>query len=82
MWRELLGDAANDDRDVGGYEWLRGKEFLDSLEKIDRVNALLSPLFKAKVYESVLDRLPDLGFNAAEVKGLVFNPFEGQIHTG
>lgn len=82
LLRSRLGDEAIDYQNYGGYELLRTSEELEALNQIDRVNDLLSPLFKSKVYEPVMDQLPALGFNTATVKGLVFNPFEGQIHTG
>ncbi len=82
LLRTRLGDAAIDYQNFGGYELLRTPEELAALDQIDKVNALLKPIFEKPVYEPVMQQLPDLGFDPTTVKGLVFNPFEGQIHTG
>ena len=50
LLRKRLGDAAIDYQNYGGYELLRSKEELEAFDQIDRVNALLKPLFEQAVY--------------------------------
>ncbi len=82
LLRNRLGDKVIDYRNHGGYELLQTTDQLVALDKLDRVNVLLQPLFKDKVYRSVPEKTSALGFNSEKVKGLVFNQYEGQIHTG
>lgn len=78
--RERLGDEAIDYRNYGGYE-LIAEEQLGCLDNVEQVNELLRPVFGKAVYhlESDSERF---GFNTARVSAMVYNPFEGQIHSG
>jgi len=82
LMRKRLGDAAIDYKNHGGYELLRSEAELAALDQIDRVNALLRPLFSADVYKPADSFIDDFGFDSQKVGRMVFNPFEGQIHTG
>ncbi len=82
LLRNRLGDNTIDYQNYGGYELLQTDDQLTSLEKLDKVNALLMPLFDSEVYRSVPEKTEALGFSTDRVKGLVFNQFEAQIHTG
>ena len=79
--RERLGDDGIGYLGYGGYELLQ-EEGLDCLESIDRVNKLVFPLFEKPVYQLKNESIGLFGFNKDLIKGLVYNPFEGQIHTG
>lgn len=82
LLRDRLGDEIIDYKNYGGYELLQSPEQLAALDQLDRVNDLLKPLFNAAVYKSVPENINGLGFDQKNIKGLVFNQFEGQIHTG
>ena len=81
LLRKRLGDETIDFHNYGGYELLRDTE-LPAMGEMDRVNDLLKPLFGKPVYHDHSQELAAMGFSPEQVKGLVFNPFEGQIHTG
>ena len=78
--RERLGDKAIAYQNYGGYELLETHQ-LKALERIDEVNQLLRPVLGGDAY--LLEEDPKrFGFDSARVEAIVFNPFEGQIHTG
>lgn len=81
LLRKRLGDKKMDYHQWGGYELL-GEQSDFVLDGMTRVNDFLSPLFNQAVYRLESDKIDDFGFNQARVKHMVFNPFEGQIHTG
>ena len=78
--RARLGDATIDYQNHGGYELLFEHQ-LGPLNRLEEVNELLRPILKDNVYR--IDRDIDrFGFNSKMVKAMIFNPFEGQIHSG
>jgi len=79
--RERLGDDKLDYLGLGGYE-LINQEDIDSLNEIDRINQLLSPLFNKPVFETCNSKISDFGFTASKVPAMTFNQYEGQINTG
>ncbi len=79
--RERVGDDKLRYHGYGGYE-LIGKEELPLLDKIEEVNDLLSTLFNKPVFELKNERINHFGFDKSKVRALVFNQFEGQVHTG
>lgn len=79
--RERLGDDAIGFEGLGGYELLRENE-LWAIDSLEEYNNLLRPIFGDDVFFDRSDRVDELGFSADVVKGLIFSPFEGQIHTG
>lgn len=79
--RERLGDRAIDYRNYGGYE-LISPEQAASLQHIDRMNALLRPLFGKEVFTVDKAAIQKFGFNTAKVANMLYNRFEGQIDTG
>lgn len=81
LLRKRLGDQAIDFKPYGGYElFLKEDEFgfSECISKIPFINEVLKPLFKADVFSKEIDRF---GFGNIQ-EYLIFNPFEGQIHTG
>ena len=86
-WRGLqvlqarLGAVKMGLKNYGGYELLQQEE-LHYLDKIEEVNLWLKPLFKKTVVYNNSEELARFGFAQSTVKGLVFNPYEGQIDTG
>ncbi len=80
LLRKRLGDANMDYQNHGGYEILQEEE-LHLLNHLDEINELLFPVFKKPVYFDHSKEIENLGLGKL-VRGLVFNPFEAQIHTG
>lgn len=81
LLRARLGDEAMDYQNLGGYEILSEKQ-LPALSRMAEVNELLFPLFYEDVYHDRSEDIFQFGFTKASAKGLIFNPFEAQIHTG
>jgi glycine/D-amino acid oxidase-like deaminating enzyme len=78
--RQLLGDQALAYERLGGFELLPDTH-LAALDRLDEVNAKLKPLFGAAVFSRDDEGLRASGFDA-QIKALVRNPFEAQIHSG
>ncbi len=66
---------------LGGYELLAQSQ-VDVWSKMAEVNQFLKPIFNADVFSNASDKIAEFGFNSSTVKGLIYNCFEGQIHTG
>ncbi len=81
LLRKRLGDQTLDYQNFGGYELLRSTDLV-VLQEMDRVNDLLRPLFGENVYHDRSHEIEKLGFDSSLIKGLVFNPFEAQLHSG
>jgi gamma-glutamylputrescine oxidase len=82
--RQNLGDGNIRYHQYGGYELFmtdEGTYAADSLTQIAYLNELLSPVVGHKnIYQVAGDRIADFGFKS--VGHMIYNPFEGQIHTG
>jgi gamma-glutamylputrescine oxidase len=82
--RQNLGDADIDYRQYGGYELFMDDETEradNCIEQIDSLNKLLSEVTgSSDIYAVVNAKIAGFGFN--KVSRLIYNPFEGQIHTG
>jgi hypothetical protein len=76
-----LGKKNIDYQSNGGYELIFEKEKF-ALERREEINALLWPIFKTNVFELSPTALASFGFDATQVKALLYNRFEGQIDTG
>lgn len=81
LLRERLGDQRIDYHEYGGYELLREEE-MPILQKLDRVNDLLKEIFDRQVFTEAGHRLPGTGFDTRHIRGLIYNPYEGQLDTG
>jgi glycine/D-amino acid oxidase-like deaminating enzyme len=79
--RNKLGDAAMDYQPVGGYELIFERD-LPAIEEIETINSLLKDIFPQPVYSLRKDLVHSFGFNQQSIHNLVFNPFEGHVHTG
>ena len=79
--RNRLGDQEIDYQQHGGYELVTEKE-VSALEYIKSMNNKLLPLFGEPVFSLSNDLIRSFGFDENTIKALVYNPFEGQIHTG
>jgi len=78
--RERLGAAAMGYEEFGGYELLTDAQ-AGALERLDDVNARLHPLFGREVFSVDAAGLAASGFGP-QVRTLVRNPLEGQVHSG
>jgi glycine/D-amino acid oxidase-like deaminating enzyme len=84
--RETLGDAAIGYEHHGGYELLMDAQ-MEALQGLPSLNVWLRPIFKTDVFQVMKDRngqsaAAALGFNVKQVRAIVRNPFEGQLHSG
>jgi glycine/D-amino acid oxidase-like deaminating enzyme len=79
--RSRFSDKAIGYEGLGGYELIHEGQ-IRVLNQVEKVNQLLTPIFNIPVFEDVSDRIDEMGFNSQTYSGLVFNAFEGQIHTG
>jgi len=78
--RQRLSDEALGYEGFGGYELLFDQH-LSAVEQIDALNAKLQPLFGQTIFSMDAQGLSDTRFGP-QVKALVRNPLEGQIHSG
>ena len=80
--RQNLGDAAIDYQQHGGYElFTDGRCSADCIDKISYLNKLLKEAIGHTDIYSVADaKIAEFGFNG--VGRMIYNPYEGQIHTG
>lgn len=81
LLRQTLGDQSINYEPFGGYEIFLEKDeelFNTCVQRLNYLNELLHPVFKAAVFSKVIDR-----FNFKNTKEyLIFNQFEGQLNTG
>ncbi|GAB1429716.1 FAD-dependent oxidoreductase [Ignavibacteria bacterium] len=78
--RKRLGDTAIEFEQFGGYELLFESNFTSVINRLDEVNALIFDIFRRPLFSAVPQRIQDFGF--AGMRDLLFNPLEGQIHSG
>lgn len=79
--RKRLGDDKLNYLGYGGYE-LINQEDLGCLEQMERINNMLKPLFDEPVFELSNEKIKEFDFSEDKVPALIFNRYEGQIHTG
>jgi gamma-glutamylputrescine oxidase len=82
--RENLGDDNIDYLQYGGYELFMDHEqdlAQESLDHLTYFNNLLKQVIgHADIYAEAGAKIAEFGFN--KVRKMVYNPYEGQIHTG
>ncbi len=82
--RENLGDDNIDYQQHGGYELFMDTEHenaTENINEIDRLNNLLQAAIGSKeVYRLANDKIATFGFQ--KISHIIYNPFEGQVHTG
>jgi gamma-glutamylputrescine oxidase len=82
--RQTLGDNNIDYRQHGGFElFMNGEEAaaIEAIDSIERLNKLLKPAIEGHDIYAVADaKIAGFGFNG--VSRMIYNPYEGQIHTG
>ena len=84
--RETLGDSAIGYEHHGGYELLMDAQ-MEALQGLPSLNVWLRPIFKSDVFQVMKERngqsaAASMGFNVRQVRAVVRNPFEGQLHSG
>lgn len=82
--RENLGDDNIGFRQHGGYELFMDNETekaAESIEQLTYFNKLLhQAIGKPDIYSVANAKIADFGFRG--VSAMIYNPFEGQLHTG
>lgn len=78
--RALLGDAAIGYEQHGGFELLRESD-LPALQRLEQLNLLLEPVFGQAVFSIDAAARQRCGFGP-QVRALVGNMLEGQLHSG
>jgi len=82
--RQNLGDENIDYRQHGGYELFfenDAERACESIARIDELNNLLKDAIGASdIYSVANAKIADFGFKG--VSQMIYNPFEGQLHTG
>jgi|694.fasta_scaffold02897_3 glycine/D-amino acid oxidase-like deaminating enzyme len=81
--RQTLGDEAIEFYNWGGYEVFTEKDetlWQECCEKLGHFNSLLKKCVGENVYQLADDKISELGLS--NVKHLIFNPYEAQIHSG
>lgn len=78
--RSRLGDDAIGYEQCGGYELLWG-DHSAVLDRLDRLDQLLRPIFRNAYALLADERIAEFGFGS-QVEHLVALPHEGRIHTG
>lgn len=82
--RQNLGDANIGYHQYGGYELFMNDEQMiasDAIDKIGYLNNLLKPAIDGHDIYSVSNaKIADFGFGG--ISRMIYNAFEGQIHTG
>jgi gamma-glutamylputrescine oxidase len=82
--RQNLGDVNIDYQQHGGYELFMDDEAAradDCIDKIYYLNKLLKDAIgSAGIYSVANDKIAGFGFKG--INRMIYNPFEGQIHTG
>lgn len=82
--RENLGDSAIDFQQHGGYELFMNDERGEAehcKSQVDRLNKLLKGATGlSNIYTAADNKIADFGFKG--VCNMIYNPYEGQLHTG
>ena len=81
LLRRTVGDKALDYQELGGYELFTEEDealYTHCLDQMERINALLYPIFKQPVYST---KENTFGFQHIQ-EWYIYNAFEGQIDTG
>ena len=79
--RASLGDREIGYKADGGYElFFDAQPTLE--QRIERMNELLFPLFRKRIFQTAQHQIKHCGFSSAALTTCVFNPLEGTLDTG
>ena len=81
LLRKRVGDRNLEFEMFGGYELLFPEQ-ISALDHLAEINALLKPMFATQVFRPADAAIAKFGFNQKAVAAMLFNPLEGQIHSG
>lgn len=81
LLRQRLGDEAMEYTADGGYEFIFRNETIGP-DQVERVNALLHPLFDKDVFRIDNSVIQKFQFNKNFIRYCITNPLEGQLHSG
>lgn len=79
--RSRLGDKNIGFENNGGYELIQEKH-LNCIDEIPGVNEKLRHVFHEDVFRIKNEKIREFGFDAGQVKALIYSKFESQIDTG
>lgn len=78
--KSTVDKDAIDYLEYGGHELFFDKT--DINDDLNDVNSSLEPIFKRNVFQSAKNKIVEFGFSQDHVHQLLFNPYEGQLHSG
>lgn len=80
LLRSRISDAAMEYEELGGHELIRDEENEISAADLNMLNELLHPYFEQNIFSEQNKKIAEFGFKG--VKQLIYNPLEGQLHSG
>ncbi len=78
---QITGKKAIHYESFGGYDVINPNH-IDAYKNLEWVNEKLYCIFKKTIFFDVSSKIGYFGFNKNIVKHLVYNPLEGQVHSG
>lgn len=81
LLRSRIGDDRMQYRENGSYELISDAE-IPALQQLEAINALLFDILPGPAFSMADGKIEGFGFNRSQVKHLVKNNFEGELHTG
>ncbi|MDX5321077.1 MAG: FAD-binding oxidoreductase [Bacteroidota bacterium] len=80
LLRSRISDSAMEFLNFGGHELIRENDKEVSAADLKYLNELLHPYFEQDVFSFKEEKIAQFGFQG--VKQLIYNPLEGQLHSG
>lgn len=81
LLRKRVGDVHMDFENLGGYELILQHEQFD-FDAMHRLNHLLSGVFQEPVYSEDENAAGRFRFNPSQIKTIIRNRLDGQLHSG
>lgn len=81
LLRKILGDEAIGYQENGSYELMMENE-IPLLDQLDKINSLLFPVLHRDAFSLCNEKIKKFGFNQNEVRAMILNHGEGELHTG
>lgn len=81
LLRKRVGDVHMDFENLGGYELILQHEQFD-FDAMHRLNHLLSGVFQEPVYSEDENAASRFRFNPSQIKTIIRNRLDGQLHSG
>ncbi|HCS22069.1 MAG TPA: FAD-dependent oxidoreductase [Bacteroidetes bacterium] len=80
LLRSRISDSAMEYEELGGHELIMDHENEVSDADLKMLNELLHPYFEQNIFSVQNKKIAEFGFKG--VKQLIYNPLEGQLHSG